>query len=46
MYKPHLVFLQIGSNDISNVETTVENVLMSFELLFETLYRVLVLSVL
>jgi lysophospholipase L1-like esterase len=37
MYKPHLVFLQIGSNDISNVETTVENVLLSFELLFETL---------
>ena len=37
MYKPHLVFLQIGSNDISNVETTVENVLLSFKWLFEAL---------
>ena len=37
MYKPHLVFLQIGSNDISNVEITVENILLSFELLSEIL---------
>ena len=37
MHKPHLVFLQIGSNDISNVETTVENVLLSFKWLFEAL---------
>jgi lysophospholipase L1-like esterase len=37
MYKPQLVFLQIGRNAIGNVETTVEKVLLSFEWLFETL---------